>query len=106
MKFTEKELEILKREKMKEIDKWLDNEYGCSYTRLEELHEELGENFGKYMYEANIELLEKIREVREYIKKRTEFGEYTYAYPGVLNQDEVRQINKILDMENKDDISI
>lgn len=22
-----------------EIDKWLDNEYGCSYTRLEELHD-------------------------------------------------------------------
>ena len=38
-----------------------------------------------------------IKEVREYIKQRTEFGEYTYAYPGVLNQDEVREINRILD---------
>ena len=42
-----------------------------------------------------------IKEVREYIKSKTEFGEYTYAYPGVLNQDEVREINRILDKENK-----
>lgn len=38
-----------------------------------------------------------IKEVRKYIRERTEFGEYTYAYPGVLNQDEVREINRILD---------
>lgn len=42
-----------------------------------------------------------IKEVRKYIKERTEFGEYNYAYPSVLNQDEVRQINRILDKERE-----
>lgn len=39
MKFTEEELEKYKKQKMEEIDRWLDNEYGVSYTRLEELHD-------------------------------------------------------------------
>ena len=30
---------------IQEIDKWLDNEYGCSYTRLEELHDYFFEKY-------------------------------------------------------------
>ena len=40
------------------------------------------------------EVLDKIK---EYIKERTEFGEYDHAYPGILNQDEVRHINRLLE---------
>lgn len=60
-------------------------------------------NSKKYesVQEENKRLHSIIKEVRKYIKERTEFGEYTYAYPGVLNQDEVREINRILDKENK-----
>ena len=28
---------------LEEINKWLDNQYGCSYTRLEELHDWLAD---------------------------------------------------------------
>ena len=30
---------------IEEIDKWLDNEYGTSYTRLEELHDYFFEKY-------------------------------------------------------------
>lgn len=36
---------------IEEIDKWLDNEYGCSYTRLEELHDFLIDRNMKYQDE-------------------------------------------------------
>lgn len=39
MKFTNEELEEYKKKKLEEIDKYLDQEYGCSYTRLDELFE-------------------------------------------------------------------
>lgn len=39
MKLNEYELKRLKKERMEEIDKWLDNEYGVSYTSLEEIHD-------------------------------------------------------------------
>ena len=55
------------------IDKWLDNEYGVSYTRLEELHDFLIEQDIKHQEEKDKEI-EKlhsiIKEVREYIKDK------------------------------------
>ncbi len=65
MKFTEEELEKLKKEKMEEIDRWLDNEYGVSYTRLEELHDFLIDRNMKFQdelerYKNIIDELEKV----------------------------------------------
>ncbi len=49
-----------------------------------------------YVDEYNKHLLKQKDDVVEYIKKRTIFGEYTIAYPGILNQDEVRKILRML----------
>ena len=48
MKFTEEELEKIKKEKMEEIDRWLDNEFGISYTRYKNIVDEAT----KYLYEC------------------------------------------------------
>ena len=50
---------------IEEIDKWLDNEYGCSYTRLEELHDFLIDRNMKYQdeierYKNSIEKIQSI----------------------------------------------
>lgn len=51
-----------------EIDKWLDEEYGCSYTRLEELHDFY---FEKYcdLKEENQQLKEQQKEFIDYLEK-------------------------------------
>lgn len=41
---------------IEEIDKWLDNEYGVSYTRLEELHDFVVEQDLKHREEKNKEI--------------------------------------------------
>ena len=53
---------------------------------------ELGEHY-KHLYS---EVKKQKDDVVEYIKQRTIFGEYTIAYPGILNQDEVRKILRML----------
>lgn len=64
MKFTEKELERVRQERMEEIDKWLDNEYGTSYTKLSELHDFF---FEKYTDQK--EEIERLKEDNEYLNK-------------------------------------
>ena len=44
-----------------EIDKWLDNEYGVSYTRLEELHD--------FYFEKYCDLEEQNKRYKEVIEK-------------------------------------
>ena len=59
---------------IEEIDKWLDNEYGVSYTRLEELHDFLIEQNMKYQ-DKNDNLQQENQE----LKKQLEYlrsGEY------------------------------
>ena len=56
MKFTEEELEKIKKERMEQIDRWLDNEYGCSYTHLEELHNFVIEQDIKHQEEKDKEI--------------------------------------------------
>ena len=56
MRFTEKELEILKKERMEQIDRYLDHEYGVSYTRLEELHDFVIEQDIKHQEEKDKEI--------------------------------------------------
>ena len=56
VKFTEKELEKFKKQKIEEIDRWLENEYGVSYTRLEELHDFVIEQDMKHQEEKDKEI--------------------------------------------------
>ena len=46
---------------IEEIDKWLDNEYGVSYTRLEELHD--------FLIEQNMKYQDKIDNLQQENKK-------------------------------------
>ena len=45
-----------------EIDKWLNEEYGCSYTRLEELHD--------FYFEKYCDLRDRINKAIEYIENK------------------------------------
>ncbi len=53
---------------IEEIDKWLDNEYGCSYTRLEELHDFLIERNMKFQDELD-KYKNIVDELEKYIEK-------------------------------------
>lgn len=101
MRFTEKELEKIKKEKMKEIDKWLDNEYGTSYTRLEELHDFVVEQDLKHREEKDkeIERLQNIiKEVKEFVEWHYEDNKKFYKNKGIgLNYPECDAILEILD---------
>lgn len=57
------------------INKWLDEEYGCSYTRLEELHDFY---FEKYcdLQQENKQLKDNWNELKEYISIKLYNTEY------------------------------
>ena len=81
------------------INKWLDEEYGCSYTRLEELHDFY---FEKYcdLQKENKELKDNWNKLREYIKetKLKEFEKaYGKRYGKTFTQAEIVVCNMILD---------
>lgn len=50
------------------INKWLDEEYGCSYTRLEELHDFYFEKYCDLKKENN-QLKCNCNKLKEYIRK-------------------------------------
>ena len=87
---------------IEEIDKWLDNEYGCSYTRLEELHDFVVEQDLKHREEADKEIQRLnniIKEVREYInenafhsKNQEEQELYDIALLEILDKGNVKAI--------------
>ena len=54
---------------LEEINKWLDNEYGVSYTRLEELHDFY---FEKYcdLKQENKQLKDNWNELKEYTQEK------------------------------------
>ena len=52
---------------IQEIDKWLDNEYGVSYTRLEELH-----NYFFEKYTDQKEEIERLNNKEEQLIRRLE----------------------------------
>ena len=102
---------------IQEIDKWLDNEYGCSYTRLEELHDYFFEKYTGQKEEIerlkNIneehrilngklrkELQEKesiIKEVREYIKQTGQYLEDIKRFKVDVLEPDYLNILEILD---------
>ena len=91
-------------------------EFGCQYKRISlydcfqlldyitNLQEEnvLIKSVNKLVSEKIQEYKQRIDGAIEYIKQRTEFGEYNYAFPSVLNQDEVRKIRNILQGSDKE----
>ena len=84
---------------IEEIDKWLDNEYGTSYTRLEELHDYFFEKYTDQKEE--IERLNNIiKEVRENIDKKlninSDYVDYDYGTE-LLRQ----ELLEILDKEKR-----
>lgn len=50
------------------INKWLDEEYGCSYTRLEELHD--------FYFEKYCDLKQENKKLKEYIRKKQDYYRY------------------------------
>ena len=73
------------------INKWLDEEYGCSYTKLEELHDFY---FEKYcdLKQENKQLKNNWNELKEYIIKEQTIivientDEDEFAYTDLLNK--------------------
>ena len=62
-----------------EIDKWLDNEYGVSYTRLEELHDFLIEQNMKYQDKIDI-LQQENKQLKEELENDIDRYEDTISY--------------------------
>ena len=74
---------------IQEIDKWLDNEYGCSYTRLEELHDYF---FEKYTDQK--EEIERLNNIINELEKWLKGG-------GIIDFDIEHQVLAIKDILNK-----
>ena len=76
---------------IQEIDKWLDNEYGCSYTRLEELHD--------YFFEKYTEQKEEIERLKNGCKELEQeidrLGKLFYE----RNEENIRLNNIINELE-------
>ena len=70
-----------------EIDKWLDNEYGVSYTRLEELHD--------YYFEKYCDLKEENQKLKAELQ----------LYQGALKR-EHEAIHRVKDLEKVIDEAI
>lgn len=69
------------------INKWLDEEYGCSYTRLEELHDFYFEKYCNLQQE-NKQLKEKVNKL-EILIENLKLGV-------TLNQEQEDLLDKIL----------
>lgn len=104
MKFTEEELKKYKKERMEQIDRWLDNEYGCSYTRLEELHDFVIEQDMKHQEEKDKEIKRLnsiIKEVREYAEEIIDFvGDVSWVE--IPSEDYIKKWQDILKILDKD----
>ena len=65
---------------IEKVDKWLDKEYGISYTELQKIHEFLCEDRNKYA-EKSRELQRRIDKAIEYIDRRDlEWGSEEHEY--------------------------
>ena len=78
---------------IEEIDKWLDREYGVSYTRLEELHDWLCDR--EIEKDKEIERLNNIiNELEKYLIEHVEKN-YSNDYDNVLDKlDELKGNDK------------
>ena len=72
------------------------------YKTYQELKEELGNKFEEYMYNANIELLEKIDKAIEYIKEHNIIGTNKEYLPSWMEKCYSVELLEILgDKENE-----
>ena len=69
------------------INKWLDEEYGCSYTRLEELHDFYFEKYCDLKKENN-QLKCNWNKLKEYLNYKSERAvvEDEYVYDEIYNE--------------------
>ena len=80
---------------LEEINKWLDEEYGCSYTRLEELHDFY---FEKYcdLKKENKKLKDNWNMLKEHLKNRYDNGTESISYRQVFM--EIREAMQVLEI--------
>lgn len=82
------------------INKWLDEEHGCSYTRLEELHDFY---FEKYcdLKQENKQLKDNWDELKKYLHNVDVVVDYSENYDGhFINYDEL--IDKMQELQGSD----
>ena len=60
---------------LEEINKWLDEEYGCSFTRLEELHDFYFEKYCDLKKENN-QLKGNWNELKKWLEENESFDDY------------------------------
>ena len=60
---------------LEEINKWLDEEYGCSYTKLEELHDFYFEKYCDLKKENN-QLKGNWNELKKWLEENESFDDY------------------------------
>lgn len=73
------------------INKWLDEEYGCSYTKLEELHDFY---FEKYcdLKQENKQLKDKLSKIETLIiNHNCDTGDIYYKYNSKFLKSELKQ---------------
>ena len=72
---------------IKEINKWLDEEYGYSYTKLEELYDFYFEKY-HYLKQENNQLKCNWNKLKEYLNYKSEraVGEDEYVYDEIYNE--------------------
>ena len=77
------------------INKWLDEEYGCSYTRLEELHDFY---FEKYcdLKKENKKLKDNWNMLKGHLKNRYDNGTESISYRQVFM--EIREAMQALEI--------
>lgn len=68
-----------------EIDKWLNEEYGCSYTKLEELHD--------FYFEKYCDLKDKINEAKDVVK---EIKLHYQQHPTMIPSVKINRLDEIL----------
>lgn len=86
------------------INKWLDEEYGCSYTKLEELHDFY---FEKYcdLKQENKQLKDKLSKIETLIiNHNCDTGDIYYKYNSKFLKSELKQrILEIVYEQGSDD---
>lgn len=87
---------------IQDIDKWLDNEYGCSYTRLEELHDFLIDRNMKFQdeLEGYKNIISKIETL--VINHNCDTGDIYYKYNGKYLKSELKdRILELLELKGE-----
>lgn len=83
------------------INKWLDEEYGCSYTKLEELHDFYFEKYTD-LQQKNKQLKDNWNKLKEYLHNVDVVIDYSENYDGrFINYDEL--IDKMQEIEQGSD---